>query len=122
MLVKNMFSIENIKNPDFGILELLLSYLESNIKSIRSVSMGEGKKHKVGKHFFGGSQDGLKSHSFPAFEHKTNDFGWNLDNGHLIFPKSAQLQTALCSQRPQATITASEAKKKSTFETIDFPN
>ena len=87
-LVKNNFSIENIKNHDFGALEMSYSPTKSNIKSIRCVLAGD-KKYKNGLTLFWGSQKWLEKSSITSFEHKTNGFGRNLDNGHLIFLKSA---------------------------------
>ena len=51
---KNNFSIENIKNHDFGALEMSYSPTKSNIESIRCVKAGDKKYTKVGKHFLGG--------------------------------------------------------------------
>ena len=43
MLAKNILSIKNIKIPDFGMLHLLLTCLESNITLLRSVLVGDKK-------------------------------------------------------------------------------
>ena len=53
------------------------------------------KNTQFSETLFGGSQNGLKNNSFPAFEQKLMDFGWFFVWITWILPKSCQLQMAV---------------------------